>query len=268
MTDPKDRDKQDLDPQSVIEAWREYGKRFTVFVPEYQPVPDIWEPDIPEYDDKGKTNPQYLKHWKFLQRTKDFLREHYGKYRILEGPPLYFDCLVPKFQDRMRHKWVRDQFDQPTGIEVNDSYAWYDKAIRMGLFGGEVGFSCRSSLCERHWCRLHRGNPHRLNPADIYGLVSVFENISLASAKSRVGKWWGVKLGDLIGKGVQELTRSRHKVSKKAISSILEQYSNMRAQHVASLIRDLRELIQASPLVEWHQRMFDDDHTFFSRRSR
>lgn len=251
---------------SLVELWREYGKRFTVLVPEQQPVPEVWDPQVPETDDKGRTNPQYLKHWKFLDRTKEFLRDHYSDYGILEGPSLYFNCLVPKFQDRMLHRWALDQSGDPTAYPVNENRSWYHKAIRMGIFRRQIGFSCRSVLCERHWCRLHRENPNRINPVDIYGLIGAFENISLTAAKTRLGKWWGVRLGDLNAEGIQETRRSRHRVPKKAILDLLNQHSNMRTQHVGGLIRDLVGLIRTSPLVEWHGRMFDEDHSFFSKK--
>ena len=40
----------------------------------------------------------------------------------------------------------------------------------------------------------------------------------------------------------------------------------MRHQHVDEFIRDCRELIEGSPFVPWHQRLFKKDEAFFSRK--
>jgi hypothetical protein len=103
MTDPKDPEPSPLDARALIQLWREYGKRFTVFVPAHQPVPELWGPDLPERDARERTNPQYLKHWKFFGRTREFLREYYAQYQILQGPSLFFDCLVPHFQTKIKY---------------------------------------------------------------------------------------------------------------------------------------------------------------------
>ena len=67
MQDPKDLDEK---LNKLVEAWHAYGAQFTVFVPQQQPAPTTWEPDVEEFDDKGRTNPHYLKHWKFLWQDK------------------------------------------------------------------------------------------------------------------------------------------------------------------------------------------------------
>lgn len=54
-------------------------------------------------DEKGPTNPHYLKHWKFFVPSRDFLRDRYAQYEILQNPTLFFDSLVPEFQDPMRY---------------------------------------------------------------------------------------------------------------------------------------------------------------------
>jgi hypothetical protein len=266
MANIEDTESPPSDACALIQLWRQYGKRFGGFVPAHQPVPEIWDPDLPERGAKEKTNPQYLKHWKFFGRTREFLREYYARYQILQGPSLFFDCLVPHFQKKIQYVWAEDQYGQPGGFEVKDEYDWYHKAIRIGLFGGETGFSCRSIRCQRHWCALHRQNPHRINPVDVYGLVSLFEDISLTAAKNRVARWWGVKLGDLPSKGVPGTRRPRRQVPKKAIYDLLAQYgSGVRAQHVKALIRELCDLVKSCPFVEWHRRLFDEEHAFFSK---
>ena len=152
---------------------------------------------------RAYTSPHYLKHWKFFGKTKDFLRERYAKYHILQGPTLTFDCLIRKYQRRIFNKSYQDEHGDPAFYEVKDSYEWYERAIRMDIFDWQVGFSCRSNLCQRDWCFLHRRNPQKIYPVDIYSLISVFEGISVAVAKSHVAKWFGLKLGELESKGVR-----------------------------------------------------------------
>ncbi|GEM_PF-1705637 len=263
MDDPKDRDEE---RNKLVEAWHEYGLRFSVFVPDHQPKPDTWDPDVEEFDDKCLVNPHYLKHWKFLPRTKEFLRDRYGKYEILQGPTLFFDCLVREFQNPMHYVRV----ERESGLDffpVTDSPAWYEKAIRMGIFDWQVGFSCRSVLCQRGWCSMHRGNPHRINPVDIYGLLTVFERIPVITAKAAVGRWFGMKLGDLAGAGIKSSTRHRRKVPKQAVYDLFKQFENVRTHQVKELIGRLHALIKGSPWVEWHGRQFDDDHAFLADKS-
>ena len=87
-----------LDRDEFVNAWHEYGLRFSVFVPDHQPKPETWEPDFEEFDEKGRVTPHYLKHWKFLTRTKEFLRERSAKVGILPGAMLFFYCYVRNFQ--------------------------------------------------------------------------------------------------------------------------------------------------------------------------
>ncbi len=137
----------------------------------------------------------------------------------------------------------------------------------MDIFEWQVGFACRSNLCERDWCLLHRRNRKKIVPVDIYSLISVFEGISVAAAKSRIAKWFGLKLGDFESKGIRPSTRLRRKVSKKAIMASLDRYKNIRTQHVHALISELAGLIKQSEQVQWHRRMFDDDHVFLKDRA-
>jgi hypothetical protein len=264
MEDPKDRDDK---LNKLVEAWHAYGAQFSVFVPQQQPAPTTWEPDVEEFDEKGLTNPHYLKHWKFFPQTKDLLRERYAKYKILQGPALIFDCLIRKFQPRIFNKSSQDQDGNPVFYEVNDSYEWYERVIRMDIFNWQVGFKCRSNLCERDWCLLHRRNPKKIVPVDIYSLIAIFEGIAVVTAKSQVEKWFGLKLGDFESKGIRPSTRLRRKVSKKEILAVLTRYKNVRTQHVKALIADLAGVIQGSNLVEWHRRMFDEDFAFLKDRA-
>jgi hypothetical protein len=261
-----DDEETSLDRDEFAKAWHDYGLRFSVFVPDHQPKPDTWEPDVEEFDSAGKVNPHYLKHWKFLSRTKEFLRDRYSEHQILQGPTLYFDCLVRKFQKPMYYVRVERE-SGPDFFPVKDTQAWYEKAIRMGIWDWQVGFSCRSVLCERSWCSMHRGNPQRINPVDVYGLITVFERIPAVTAKTHVGKWFGIKLGDLAGAGIKTPTRHRRQVSKQAVYDLFKHYENMRTHQVKELIGRLHALIKGSPCVEWHGRKFDDEHAFLSDKA-
>ncbi len=52
-------DEQDLNSQRtrIMEIWHEYGQTFNAFVPEEQPFPEEWEPDLPAPDEKGRLSP-------------------------------------------------------------------------------------------------------------------------------------------------------------------------------------------------------------------
>ncbi len=264
MDDPKSRDEE---LNELVKAWHDYGAQFSVFVPQQQPGPTIWDPDVAEFDDRERTDPNYLKHWKFLARTKEFVRERYAKHKILQGPALVFDCLVRKFQPRIFNKSCEGPDGNPIYCEVQDSHEWYEQAIRMDIWEWQVGFACRSNVCERDWCLMNRRNPKKIVPVDIYSLISVFEGISVAAAKSQIGKWFDLKLGEFESKGVRPSTRLRRKVSKNAIKAVMDHYKNVRTQHVKSLIAELAGVIKQSEVVTWHRRMFDEDHVFLKDRA-
>jgi len=173
---------------------------------------------------------------------------------------------VPKFQDKMTLKWGQDANGQPISYLVDDSAEWYESALRIGIFEWQVGFSCRSVRCERHWCKLNLKNPDRINPIDIYSLIQVFENCDLGKDLSVVSKGFAVKLLPLVSKGTSTSKRTRYRVPKQVIYDLLDRYRNMRVQHVDPLIREAREIIQACSLVPWHGRMFDKDYTFLSKK--
>lgn len=251
----------------LVELWHRYGEAFTVFVPEQQPAPEIWDPALPGRDDNGRLDPQALKHWRYLFPTKEFLRQRYAKHHVLEGPSLHFDCLVPKFQAPMRQVWGEDQYGNLAAFEVQDSPEWYAGAIRIGIFGGEVGFSCRSQSCERHWCILHKANPKRINPVDIYSLIQLFEGCSTTTVLSAVAKGFGEKLGHFETKGTGSSSKIiRYAVPKRAVYDLIARYRNVRHQHVAALLKEAEDLIKGCSTVEWHGRLFDDDVAYLSRK--
>jgi hypothetical protein len=47
-------------------------------------------------DDKGTLDPQALKHWRYFEKTRYFLRQRYSDHGILAGPAIIFDCPIPK----------------------------------------------------------------------------------------------------------------------------------------------------------------------------
>jgi hypothetical protein len=236
--------------EDLVAAWQAYGEQFTVFVPAQQPAPSTWKPEVEEFDDNGRVNPHYLKHWKFFARTKELLRQRYGKYHILEGPTLLFDCLVRKFQAPIFNRSFQDEHGNPVFYKVNDSHEWYDKAIRMGIFDWHVGFSCRSLSCERVWCKLHRGNPQRNWPCDIYSLIQLFEACVAGKALAAVGKWFQVKLGPFESKGIRERKQIlRYAVPKDALYDLLVRYKTIRHQHVEEFMREARAIIERSDMI-------------------
>lgn len=263
MDDPKIREEE---RNKLVQDWHAYGAEFSVFVPQERPAPTEWDPEVDEFDDKGRVNPQHLKHWKFFAQTRDFLRERSAKYKILQGSTVIFDCLIRKFQPRIFNKSGLDQDGRPDFYEVNDTYEWYEQAIRMDIFEWQVGFKCRSYLCERDWCLLNRRNPKKIVPVDLYSLVATFEGISVAAAKSQIGEWFDLKLGDFESKGVRPSTRLRRKVPKKDLMAVLARYKTVRTQHVKTLIEELSGIIKRSEVVEWHRRLFDEDYAFMKDR--
>ncbi|MEW6351039.1 MAG: hypothetical protein AB1646_18435 [Thermodesulfobacteriota bacterium] len=127
----------------MMERWHEQGERFSVFEPADQPAPSVWELQLPEPDHPGREHPDSLKQWPRLYDTRDFLRARYGKHVVLQGASLSFDCLVPNFQKRTTEVWGQDAHGDPGAFPVKDRHEWYEGAIRMGIFGWQVRFSCR-----------------------------------------------------------------------------------------------------------------------------
>jgi hypothetical protein len=250
----------------MMEIWHEYGHTFNSFVHEEQPFPDDWEPEVPEVDDKGRLSPQVLKHWEHLFPTKEFLRQRYAEHHILESPSLSFDCLVRKFQRRMYNRVAQDEHGNPLHIPVRDIHEWYDSALRIGIFRSEVGFRCRSMLCERHWCKLHRKNRKELPVIDVYSLIDLFERCGLAQAVGIVATWFGKKLQPFESAGNGPVQGYRYAVPKAAIHDLLGRYPKMRHQHVEDFIREAVQLVRGCVLVPWHGRKFDDALAFLSRK--
>jgi hypothetical protein len=136
----------------MLKLWQEYGDRFAVFHPDEQPLPppDVWHSDMyepygPEPDEDGKYDPRVIRHLRWWEDTRRFLRERFG---LQVSPDYLFDCLAGKYQGRFSDE-----------IDEREERRWYVRALRMGafMFDGKVGvgFSCRSRRCHAP----HEGNP-------------------------------------------------------------------------------------------------------------
>lgn len=247
----------------LMKLWREYGNTYNVFLPEEQPDPHVWDRELPWPDDKGTLDPQTLKHWRYFEKTRDFLRERYADHGILVGPSLIFDCLVPKYQKpldipadkRKQHKMPRR----------GDPSEWYHQVLEMETTSwGEVGFVCNSEYCQRRKCKLNLHNPKLISPCDIFSLVQIFHGYrSVASAKAIVADEFG-KLGNFEAHGVEEKPKLvRYAVPKDKIIDLVHRYLNMRRQHIEPLITEAEDLIRNSEKIELeHTRFFSDEFAY------
>ena len=255
---------QDSTRNWMLGLWHEYGARFDVFVPQEQPAPAIWEPIMQEPDRNGSSDPQIVKHWRMLDLTKRFLAERYSSFKILNSPSLRFDCLVPEFHkpvpieplQRQSHGWP----------EKTDPAVWYENSIRMGIFYWQVGFSCVSTGCRRWRCKMHRRNPKRKNPVDIYSLIALFEEFSIARALTEVQKWFGGRLGSFRYAGIEKNRRPRYSVPKGLLMDLIKPSKAIRHQHVEIFIQAAADLIRLSPVVDWHPRLFSGECVHLSRK--
>jgi len=260
MGEDQEQDRRD----ALLKLWHDYGKTYNVFVPAEQPAPHEWDRPLLEPDERGTLDPQALKHWRYFEKTRDFLRSRYTDYGILAGPALVFDCLVPKFQKplgipadkRKRFKFPR-QGDPPE---------WYEKALRMIITSqGEVGFVCGSEECQRTRCKLNLRNEKRISPCDLFSLIQIFHGYrSVAKALSIVADEFG-KLGRFEAHGIEEKPKIlRYAVPKHEIHGLIARYSSMRRQHVSRLVAEAMALVRSCQRVELeHTRVFSHYLAFF-----
>ena len=135
----------------MLKLWQDYGERFAVFHPDEQPLPspDVWHEDMyepydPDPDQDAKYDPRVIRHLRWWEDTRRFLRERFGLEVSLD---YLFDCLAGKYQGRFSDD-----------IDEREERRWYVRALRMGafMFDGKVGvgFSCRSRRCQRIKCSL------------------------------------------------------------------------------------------------------------------
>jgi len=255
-----------FEQDSIVDAWKEYGGKYNVFVPEEQPTPEgaAWDRPLPERLPDGSLDPQYLKHWRVFHYTRAFLRERYAEYGILRGASLIFDCLVPIFQQPLSiDESKRKAYGLP---KKGDPSRWYTAAIKMTISGsGEVGFMCQSRECMRTKCKLNPRNDKRISPCDLYSLIQIFHgHRSVATAKKIVSDRFHLQIGKFGFQGVEEKSATkRFAVPKWEIQSLIERFSGMRRQQIPSLVQDAEELIRSCQLVELdHARVFSNYFAF------
>jgi hypothetical protein len=259
-----DEDQEQDKRAELLNLCREYGKTYNVFVPAEQPDPHDWDRELPKPDEKGILDPQGLKHWQYFEKTRDFLRERYADHGILAGPSLFFDCLVPKYQEPLDIPAdKRKQYKLP---KRGDPPEWYDKVLRIIITSqGEVGFVCNSEDCQRRKCKLNLHNEKRISPCDLFSLIQIFHGYSsVASAKVIVAEEFG-KLGKFQAHGVEEKRKIvRYAVPKDKLLDLVQRYRNMRRQNIDPLITEAEDLIRASEKVELeHTRSFSDEFAYF-----
>jgi DNA-binding CsgD family transcriptional regulator len=250
----------------MVEAWKRYGGRYNVFVPDDQPTPkgDAWHKLLPEPTDQGAVDPQFLKHWRVFHYTRAFLRERYAEYGILQGPSLTFDCLVPKFLSPLA---IPTEKRAKYGLPKNaDPRSWYEGSLRMTITShGEVGFTCQSRECLRTKCKLNLHNAKRISPADIFSLIQIFHGYrSVAKAKNIIQERFHVQMGKFESKGIEEKSRTcRYAVPKWEIHALIGRFANMRRQHIPKLVQESEELIRSCEIVELdHSRIFSNYFAF------
>lgn len=216
----------------MLRLWQEYGERFAVFHPDEQPVPpvDVWRSDMyepyrPQPDEKGNFDPRVIRHLRWWDQTKEFLRQRFG---LQAGPDYLFDCLAGKYQGRFSEE-----------IDEKQEQRWYPRALRMGafMFDGKVGvgFSCRSRRCQRIKCVLNlqrkRNDQKRLNRVDLFELLQIFygdEKMPLSKAVSEVSAVLEVPLHDF--------GSPYHAIPKEAFVRLMNSYRD----DAAKLIRNFR----------------------------
>lgn len=182
----------------MLKVWHEYGEQFAVFQPGEQPLPptDVWHEDMyeayePEPDQDRRLDPRVIRHLRWWEDTRRFLRERFG---LQVSSDYLFDCLAGKYQGRFS-----DQMDEK--VEKR----WHIRALRMGAFMYDgkvgVGFSCRSGGCQRIKCALNlqrkRNDQKRLNRVDLFELLQIFygeQKMPLSKAVEEVSQCFGILL--------------------------------------------------------------------------
>ena len=128
----------------------------------------MYEAYDPEPDQHGRFDPRVIRHLRWWEDTRRFLRERFG---LQVSPDYLFDCMAGKYQGRFSDQ-IDDQVEK----------RWYVRALRMGAFMYDgkvgVGFSCRSRRCRRIKCPLNlqrkRKDQKRLNRVDLFELMQIF----------------------------------------------------------------------------------------------
>jgi hypothetical protein len=225
----------------ILKLWHEYGERFAVFHPDEQPLPptevwrsDMYEPYSLEPDVQGDFDPRVIRHLRWWEQTREFLRERFG---LQVSPDYLFDCLAVKYQGRFS-----DQIDE------KEEKRWYCRSLRMGafMFDGKVGvgFSCRSRRCQRIKCPLNlqrkRKDQKRLNRVDLFELMKIFygeQKMPLSKAVEEVSQSFGILL--------RTFGRPHYAVPKTAVYRQIQLYR----KEPDKLIRNFSNLCKRSRIV-------------------
>jgi len=263
VTADKDVQDQSTELNRLVEVWHEYGEKYNVFVPKEQPSPRVWDKPFVSTAKSGKFDPQMVKHWRFFEATRNFLKKRYQEHGILTGASRTFDCLVPKFHKPLQiSPEKRKKFKIPKG---QDPSRWYADALEILITAqGEVGFVCKSVECQRTRCKLHRSHPKR-RIVDIYSVIQIFEG---HDSPARVVPIIEAELGPMVrlprGGTEEKSTIPRIAVPKTEIHALIGRHSKMRRQHVPQLIREAETLISSSEIIQVSgTRTFSDEHAYF-----
>jgi hypothetical protein len=216
----------------MLQLWQEYGEQFAIFHPDEQPLPpvDVWHEDMyepynPEPDEQGNFDPRVIRHLRWWEQTREFLRERFG---LRVSPDYFFDCLAGMYQGRFSEE-----------IDEKQEQRWYLRALRMGAFMYDgkvgVGFSCRSRRCRRIKCALNlqrkRKDQKRLNRVDLFELLQIFygeQKMPLSKAVSEVSAVFDLRLHDF--------GSPHYAIPKEAFVKLLKNYRD----DVPKLIKNFR----------------------------
>lgn len=242
----------------MLKLWQEYGEQFAVFHPDEQPLPppDVWHEDMYEPyelepDQDGRFDPRVIRHLRWWEDTRRFVRERFG---LQVGPDYLFDCLAGKYQGRFSDE-----------IEEREERRRYVRALRMGafMFDGKVGvgFSCRSRRCLRVRCPLNlqrkKKDQKRLNRVDLFELMQIFHGAEKMPLTKAVGE-----VSAVLGIDLHDFGRAHHAIPKEAVYRQIGRYR----KEADKLIRNFTNLCKRSRVVYFDLKPPTDeenrDHVF------
>jgi len=50
----------------MARRWHDYGEKFSLIIPDEQPYLTVWDPELPDTDEKERLSPQALKILRYL----------------------------------------------------------------------------------------------------------------------------------------------------------------------------------------------------------
>jgi len=145
----------------MLNLWQGYGERFAVIHPGEQPFPptDMWHADMcapqePEPYQEGRFDPRVMRHLRWWEDARRFLRERFG---LVVSRKYLLGCLAGKRQGRFSNE-----------IDEKEEKRWYVRALRMGAFVLEakvgVRFRCPSRGFRRIKCSLNLQRKDKKRP--------------------------------------------------------------------------------------------------------